>query len=463
MKTFSISTLGCKVNQYESQQIRELLQQYRFTQVDPGHGPDLAVINTCCVTSTASSKSRQLIRKIHRCQPQCAVIVCGCLPKTETHELTKLGINVYFVHDRGILANELARIIQKEIVQEDQSIDSELDQNTPIRTKSKNKIKPGPETITPNLPSLSIFTGQTRAFIKVQDGCDGHCAYCIIPKTRPIVASRPLHEIVSEATCLVRSGHKEIVVTGVFLGSYGQNTVIRRHWPHRKNPGLSELLDHLARIPDLRRIRLSSLEPADITDELIDIFLQHNNILPHLHLSLQSGSDNVLKRMCRQYRTQDFRQVVDQLKTHLKKPAITTDIIVGFPGETDADFDETVAMATEVGFSKMHVFGFSARQGTAAAKMPHQIPGPVIRERSERLRRLNADLGRAFRESFIGQQVDILVENIGKRPSGRCERYFKVYLEHDEQIKKNDLLRVRLEGHYHDGMCAHLLEKLTHD
>ncbi len=459
MKTFSISTLGCKVNQYESQQIRELLQQYGLTPVQHGHGPDLAVINTCCVTSTASSKSRQLIRKIHRCQPQCAVIVCGCLPKTETHELTKLGINVYFIHDRNVLAHELTRIIQQDSVQHRQSIDSELDQNTSIKTKSKNKIKSGPRTINPNLPSLSVFTGQTRAFLKVQDGCDGHCAYCIIPKTRPIVSSRPLNEIVSEAVCLVNSGHKEIVVTGVFLGAYGKNTVRRKHWPNQKNQGLAELLDHLARIPELMRMRISSLEPADITEELVDIFLRHNNILPHLHLSLQSGSDSVLKRMCRQYRAHDFLQVVDRLKTNLNKPALTTDIIVGFPGETDNEFNETVAMAKEVGFSKIHVFPFSSRQGTAAAKMPHQLPGPVIRARSEQLRQLDGELGRTFRESFIGQQAEVLVEHTGKRAVGHSERYFKVYLEHDENIKTNDLLKVKLGNHYQDGMTAQLLEK----
>ncbi|MHC4582096.1 MAG: radical SAM protein, partial [Planctomycetota bacterium] len=222
------------------------------------------------------------------------------------------------------------------------------------------------------LPALTSFRGQTRAFLKVQDGCDGYCTYCIVPKARPFVHSKPLARALAEAQALVDAGHREIVVTGVFLGAYGQDTVRRQNWPtesRRAGNNLSDLLDKMSVLPGMGRIRLSSLEPADVTQGLLDTLCKHPNIMPHLHLPLQSGSDEVLRRMCRQYRVAQFRETIDLLKSRLDRPAITTDIIVGFPGETDTDFERTVELARDVGFAKMHVFSFSPRKGTAAAEM----------------------------------------------------------------------------------------------
>lgn len=307
------------------------------------------------------------------------------------------------------------------------------------------------------LPLLSSFKEQTRAFLKVQDGCDGSCSYCIVPETRPVVHSKPADEVLLEAQALVKSGHKEIVLTGVFLGAYGRKSVRRRNWPDHRNDNLADLLDKMAEIPSLARIRLSSLEPADVTQRLLDTLCKHRNIMPHLHLPWQSGSDAVLKRMCRQYEVGEFREKVESIKARLDRPAITTDIIVGFPGETDADFEKTVDLARSVGFAKMHVFGFSPRRGTAAAKMQEAVDNKVTRERSERLRELDVELGLKYRRQFLDETAEVLIENGDGRLCGRSERYFRVYLNqttHTKVLGSNDLVRVKLLENRGNGMVG---------
>lgn len=454
METFTISTLGCKVNQYESQQIREHLQQLGLSQLPLSQGPDLVVINTCSVTATASAKSRQVIRKTQRINPDCAVLVCGCLPITQVNELRRMGDNVHFVQHRQDLAVELSSIASGKSATH-ASEGTRTHQNSTIKTKNLPEIKPARQVRPTDLPRLTEFSGQTRAFLKVQDGCDGLCAYCIVPQARPVLASRPLEEILAEARSLVSAGHREIVVTGVFLGAYGRSTVRRRHWSEPKNQDLCHLLDQLARVPGLARIRLSSLEPADITEPLLEVFSQHRNIVPHLHLSLQSGSDNMLKKMCRQYRSRDFMEVVERIRRFLDRPALTTDIIVGFPGETEDDFRQTLTLARAVGFAKIHVFPFSVRQGTAAAKMPNRVQGNIIRERSRVLRQVDTELAREFRGQFLGQTCEILVEKQNKQTYGRCERYFKVFLEPGKEMPRaNALVRVMLKDHCKDGVSG---------
>jgi len=305
------------------------------------------------------------------------------------------------------------------------------------------------------LPTLTSFKGHTRAFLKVQDGCDGYCSYCIVPKTRPIVRSKPVETVLAEARALVGGGHKEIVVTGIFLGAYGLSSVRRRNWPSLQNDNLPDLLDKLAEIPGLPRIRLSSLEPADVTPRLLDTFCKHRNIMPHLHLSLQSGSDAILKKMCRQYSANEFRQRVESIKSRLDRPAITTDIIVGFPGETDADFDQTVELAMEVGFAKMHVFTFSPRKGTAAAKMQPFVNTGLIKNRSKILHELNTELGRRFAGQFVGESAQILLEGGNGELCGRSERYFIVHLEKTrKRLHKNDLLTVKLIQNSENAVIA---------
>jgi threonylcarbamoyladenosine tRNA methylthiotransferase MtaB len=454
MRTFTISTLGCKVNQYESQQIRELLQQLGLSPMALSQGPDLVVINTCSVTATASAKSRQLIRKIQRTDPNCTIIVCGCLPITQADELRRMGNHIHFVQHRQDLAVELSSIASGKSATH-ASAGIQTHQNSTIRSKNIEKIKPTQQKGACELPPLSEFAGQTRAFLKVQDGCDGLCAYCIVPKARPTLFSRPVDDVLGEARSLIKAGHKEIVVTGVFLGAYGRSTVRRRHWPDQQNQGLCHLLGQLAQVPGLARIRLSSLEPADITEALLEVFSQHKNILPHLHLSLQSGSDKILKKMCRQYRSQDFLDITERIGKFLDRPALTTDIIVGFPGETEDDFLDTLALAKAVGFAKIHVFPFSVRPGTAAAKMPGRIDGDIIRKRARVLRQVEAQLAHKFRGQFLGKTCEVLIESQDKQTYGRCERYFKVFLEPTECAPpQNALVRVRLKDHFRDGVSG---------
>ena len=310
MKTFAINTLGCKVNQYESQQIRELLERLGLQQTEPAEKPDLVVINTCCVTLHASAKSRQYINKSQKLNPKANIVVAGCLPTVQIGELGNLAGNINIVADRQNLAKILEHITNGSNTQP-KTKNLQKNPDAPLKTQYAAQVNAKTQSSShPIFTTLSSFKGHTRAFLKVQDGCDAYCNYCIIPKTRPNVQSKPLETVLKEAKQLVRSGHREIVVTGIFLGAYGRKTARRKNWPHPQNNKLPELLENLAQIPNLPRIRLSSLEPADITPGLLDAFRKYPNIMPHLHLSLQSGSDKILKKMARQYNTEKFLSLI---------------------------------------------------------------------------------------------------------------------------------------------------------
>ena len=481
MKTFSINTLGCKVNQYESQQIRELLENLGLQQAESPEQSDLMVINTCCVTHTASAKSRQYIRRAGKINPDAAVVVSGCLPIVQIDELDITANNVHLIRDRADLGATLAHTADRPAAPAVSQSAKSCSANT-IKAKNGQKSKkeigdcrlPNLDSAISNrdsqfanpLPALTSFRGQTRAFLKVQDGCDGYCTYCIVPKARPFVQSRPAGRALAEAQALVDAGHREIVVTGVFLGAYGQDTVRRQNWPDGRNDSLADLLDQMAALPGMGRIRLSSLEPADVTQRLLDTLCKHPNVMPHLHLPLQSGSDRVLRRMCRQYRVAQFRETIDMLKSRLDRPAITTDIIVGFPGESEADFEQTVELARDVGFAKMHVFSFSPRMGTAAAQMEDSVDNKIVKERSETLHALGIELALEYRQQFVGDTAQVLLETNAKLENrgskiqngqlqGRSERYFIVYLRNSlEKIKDDPLIRVRLLENHKDGMIG---------
>jgi threonylcarbamoyladenosine tRNA methylthiotransferase MtaB len=495
MKTFSINTLGCKANQYESQQIRELLENFGLKKAESSKKTDLIVINTCCVTHTASVKSRQQIRKSQKHHPEAIIIICGCLPVIEKNSprpcntppgqlSAKQSENTLSVTNReelaAILTDLASRTYGQNHFQAERNCTPDLNSQSvnQIKTEFDAKIKRKIGTrvselearITAratnndqretksDLPLLTCFKDQTRAFLKVQDGCDCYCSYCIIPKTRPEVHSKPVIEAVNEAKALVSAGHKEIVITGICLGAYGKESARKRNFSSDNIDHLADLIEKIAQIPNLERIRLSSIEPSDISDRLLETFSRYKNIMPHIHLSLQSGSDAVLKKMCRRYNADDIRKKVDQIKNILDKPAITTDIIVGFPGESDEDFEHTVKLSEEIGFSKIHVFKFSARQGTAAARMKDFIDGNKINERSKILLDLEKQLGFNFRNQFIEKNETVLIEQDGKQISGRSERYFIVNINKPKNAKiklhKNDLVKVLLLKNTKDCMTA---------
>jgi len=456
MKTFSINSLGCKVNQYESQQIRELLEIFGLHKVEPPKTPDLVVINSCCVTHTASAKSRQCIHKMRKQSPNAVIIVTGCLPTVQIGELSTMAEDVHLIRNRSDLADTLSCIIDNNPA----TLTSQRTQSCPdtiIKAKNSYKIKYKKELNNHLDLPLTSFEDQTRAFLKIQDGCDGYCTYCIVPKTRPFVHSKPVDDALNEAQALVEAGHMEIVVTGIFLGAYGRKSVRRKNWSDQQNNHLADLLGKMAQIPNLARIRLSSLEPADLTPRLLDTLCRHPNIMPHLHLSLQSGSDKILRKMCRQYRIEEFREKVESAKSLLDRPAITTDIIVGFPGETDADFERTVDIAKVIGFAKMHVFSFSPRKSTAAADMQDTVDNKVIKERSQILRDLDIELGLKYRRQFLGETAEILIEEDNGQLSGRSERYFTVYLNKTaNNQKRNRIIKVNLVKNSKDGVFGKL-------
>ena len=456
LASFAILTLGCKVNQYESQQIRQFLESQGLRQVDPSQQPQLVIVNTCCVTHTASAKSRHFVHLAQKHHPE-AVVICGCLPTVHTGELQAAGENVHVVKDRRDLTATLRCLVATQATTPDARCSRHCDliirPQSDDKVKSKNDLQPPEE-----LPSLTSFQDQTRAFLKIQDGCDASCSYCIIPTARPAVRFKMPEEILAEATTLVTAGHKEIVLTGVNLGAYGYDTARRRNWLDQENMHLPALLDRVAQIPNLARIRISSLDPADVTPRLMDVVAAHPNIMPHLHLSLQSGSNNILRRMARPYTADNFRDKVALIRSRLDRPAITTDIIVGFPGETDADFDQTVALAKEVAFAKMHVFAFSARQGTPAARMQPRIPPEVKKARSHLLRQLDQTLQTQFRAQFVGETAQVLIETLAPHPAGRTERYFLVELiDSPKPVAPDDLITVRIDKNTLSGVIGSLM------
>jgi threonylcarbamoyladenosine tRNA methylthiotransferase MtaB len=290
--------------------------------------------------------------------------------------------------------------------------------------------------------------GRQRAFLKVQDGCDAHCTYCIIPKLRPTLWSKPLETVVGEGSSLVASGHAELVLTGIFLGAYGQPTALRRRQPVRAAQSIGELVTALCtRIPGLKRLRLSSLEPGDLTPDLLAVFRDHPQVVPHFHLPLQSGSDRLLRRMNRQYTRDAFLHMLDRVKAAFDRPALTTDVIVGFPGETDEEFERTVEVVDRAGFIHVHAFSFSPRPGTAAARWTNDfVRGPMVNERIEYLGRLSASHSLAFRRQFVGEDVELLIETDDDHAAhrhGRSERYFDVTVP-GSHLRTGDFVRARV-------------------
>jgi len=446
MKTFTIHTLGCKVNQYESQQIRQLCEQAGLSAA--AREADLVVVNTCCVTHVASAKSRQAVARLCRKHPSARVVVAGCLPVGQDAELASLPENCLIVKDKKQLPDVLNMLLQ-DPRRGHQTHSKPLnhceikDKNAPLNVSENAQSVSKP---TSNDTLLNAYKGQTRAFLKVQDGCDAYCTYCIIPKIRTEVCYKDVKSVLQEAANLVAAGHKEIVLTGIFLGAYGQSTARRKHWDNAKRDSLAELVAKVASVPGLVRLRLSSLEPADVTDRLLEVFQSYPNIMPHLHLPLQSGAPEILKRMARQYKIEDFLEVVNRINAALDRPAITTDIIVGFPGETEAHFQQTMDIARRVQFAKIHVFSFSIRKNTAAEKLSPKVPAAAIRDRSERLQALDRQLQDNFCRQFIGQEVSVLIEST-RPPYGRCERYFQVDLSaHPDAavFKKGQIVRTTL-------------------
>lgn len=402
MQTFmklKTHTLGCKVNQYETEYVREGLLGIGYADAVSDEQADLCIVNTCTVTNEGDAKSRQVIRRMARDNPAAKIVVMGCYATRAPGEVAKLPNVTEVITDKRELPDLLGRF-----------------------------------GVTDVPTGISGFGNRHRAYVKVQDGCLLRCSFCIIPHVRPNLASRPMEDLVEEVSRLAGNGYREVVLTGIHLGHYGVD--FNRLKPKSEWTRLAHLLERLATLPGDFRVRLSSIEATEVTRELIDA-MQANpeRICPHLHISMQSGSDSVLRRMRRRWGSQRFIDRCKLLQQRLDKPAITTDIIVGFPGETEQEFEETIATSREVGFSKIHIFPFSARRGTPAAELPDQLTKKLKQERVHRLAEVEAETRDQYFRTLRGDRLRVLVETPveGGRYVGTACRYAPVELDATEQ------------------------------
>ncbi len=389
-RTCRLVTLGCKVNQYETQLVQEALERHGFRLAAEGEPADLCVVNTCTVTGEGDAKSRKIIRQLARQNPGTRTIVMGCYATRDPETVRRLPGVFEVVADKRELPDILAR---QGIV---------------------------------DLPGgISYFEGHSRAFVKVQDGCILKCTYCIIPQVRPGLRSRDPDEIEAEVRRLIDNGYKEIVLSGIHVGHYGVDTT--RGKSGRTPFRLWHLFRQLDRIPGRWRMRLSSIEANEVDRDFIAAAADCEHLCPQFHPAMQSGSDAVLARMRRRYRIGRFLEKLDQLRERIPDVAFTTDVIVGFPGETEAEFEETLAACRRAGFVKIHAFPFSPRRGTPAATLPQQVPPEIRKARMERLIILERDLARRYYESLIGRDLEVLVERTSEERPGwvrGCDRHY---------------------------------------
>ena len=420
--------MGCKVNFYDTEAMLGLFQRSGYEIVPFEAGADIYIINTCSVTNLGDKKSRQMIRRA--AGRGALVIAAGCYAQVNAGQVSQIeGVNLVIgTKDRGRIV-ELA-----EAYNENMGVSSH------VTDMSGNTAW--------DLTDVSRFhsdAGRTRAFLKVEDGCDRYCSYCIIPFARGPVRSRPPSDVLDEARRMAADGYKEIVLTGIHVASYGKDL---------KNTSLIEIIPLLNGLDGVERIRLSSVEPSFINDRFLDVIRVSPKLCDHFHLSLQSGSDSVLKRMNRRYTCGQYVEAVNMLRSILPDVSLTTDIIVGFPGETEAEFSQTLSLAESVGFSKIHVFPFSPKIGTAAAGMPGQIGEPAKSERVRMLLSLSERLSKAYMNAFIGKTLSVLFER--PRASGVYEGYAPNYIKARVSCPKDisNQIRAIYVDNIKDG-CVH--------
>jgi len=438
--TYRIKTLGCRVNHAEARELETVLGSHGLRPAGDADPPDLVVVHTCSVTSSAVRKSRHAVRRAQRGRPA-QVFVTGCYAGTDAEEARNFVSRDDDVipHHSGDGTTMVERFSRR--------LGAWLEQrhaNQPLRRGCASSSTGGGLRLPVATPAAA--GRHIRAELKIQDGCDAHCTFCIIPRIRRQLRSKTIPDAVEEAKKLVDLGHPEIVLTGIFIGAYGHETALRRKQtdPHRER--LADLLDAVARVPGLKRLRISSMEPGDVTEALLDAMVANAPVVvPHLHLPLQSGSDRILRRMNRQYRVGDYLDMIDMVEQALTTadglpPAITTDIICGFPGETDEDFEQTASVAERVGYLHMHVFPFSPRAGTAAARWIDQfVPQNIARARVRRLIDLEEDaengLSIRFRRRLLGRTVRVILEQPDRGDpawmTGRCDHYALVHVNTD--------------------------------
>jgi threonylcarbamoyladenosine tRNA methylthiotransferase MtaB len=399
-KRLAVTTLGCKVNQYDTDSVVTQFVQAGYSIVDFQDLADVYLVNTCTVTNLGDRKSRQMIRRAHKRNPEAKVVVMGCLAQTAPEDVTVLDGVSLVVGTNG----------RSRIVEEVESLGWGEQRSLVDDILHVSEFE--------DLPSLD-FSGRTRASLKIQDGCNQFCTYCRVPFARGPSRSRSRDSVLQQVEQIVRLGYKEIVLTGIHLGLYGADL--------EPPLTLSQIGRDIADTSGLLRLRLSSVDPHEITDTLIELLDEHPVLCRHMHIPLQSGSDRVLERMKRNYTRDQFRGIVEKLRQRIPEIALTTDIMVGFPGESEEDFVQTMDLAEEVGFAKIHVFPYSKRAGTRAALFSEQIPISVKEERSRRLIQLGECLAEKFHRSHLDRTVHVLVEQLQDGQAiGHTDNYLKV-------------------------------------
>ncbi len=421
MKKVAILTFGCKVNQYESEYMAEQLEKRGFVIVPEGADADYYIINSCVVTNTAVKKVHHLIRRIKRNHPESKVVVVGCYPQLRPQEPITIGADISLGNkEKKELWKYLSVYEKKEFV----------DRAYWLNDGRVETLEGG-------------FVEKTRAFVKIEDGCDRACSYCAIRLARgSVIRSKKIEKVLSEIWTLVERGYKEIVLTGINLGRYGVDI----------GSSLGKLCQEIDKIEGDFRVRLSSLNPEDITEEIYQLFSHSERFCHHLHISLQSGSNRILKRMNRTYTREEFLEVVEKLRNLDKDFSITTDIIVGFPGETDEDFLQSVEMVKMVRFSKVHAFRYSPRKGTPAAKMDGHLPGNIKRERISYLEKVAKEVAYNYRKSLVGKEVTVFVERV---KNGVHLGYDEYYILHEiPSAVVGEFNRVRILSANEEGVVS---------
>ena len=404
---FKIVTLGCKVNGYESNAVREQFLLHGFIE---DKNPDVVVINTCSVTSVADQKSRQHIRKYHRDFPNAIIVVMGCYSqKNAEYILSNCGAHIVLgTSGRNTIMQCLNEYISTKV--------KIININDDVRHLSYEDF------------NVIALPKSTRAYVKIQDGCNNFCSYCTIPYTRGQSRSRNRLSIINEIKTLVENGYKEIIITGIHTAHYGLDIKEK----------FSDLMEEILNIEGLYRVRVSSIEESEIDDHFIELLAKYKNIANHLHMPLQSGSPTVLKRMHRKYNVEDFIAKVNKIREVKPDIAITTDVIVGFPGESEEEFLETYEFIKKVGFSELHVFPFSAREGTLAANMDNQVDEKIKAQRVQKLIELSNELHHQYASKFIGKEVEVILEERNRKTSllsGFTSNYLRVSVDLPDSYK----------------------------
>ena len=434
-KKVALHNLGCKVNAYEVEAMQQLLENAGYETVPFEEGADVYVINTCTVTNIADRKSRQMLHKAKKMNPDAIVVATGCYAQADTEKLKEdIAVDLILGNNQKTQIVEALEEYEKEHTKQVQVIEIN-------HTKEYEEL------------SIASTAEHVRAYIKVQDGCNQFCTYCIIPFARGRVRSRKIEEVLREVETLAAKGYKEVVLTGIHLSSYGVD------FPKEERESLLSLIQAVSRVEGISRIRLGSLEPRIITEEFLEGIVKTGKVCPHFHLSLQSGCNKTLKNMNRRYSAQEYAEKCELIRRFYPAPALTTDVIVGFPQETEEDFEESYEFVKNIHFYETHIFKYSRRHGTKAASMDGQLTEAAKAQRSDRMLELHEIRAREYEKAMIGKEMELLLEEeieIDGRPwyVGHSREYVRAVISKTDAHKVNDLVTVKAVGFVRD----HILE-----